>query len=69
LNGFLKIGYTKGKRTLIILIGLSLITGIEAVFEMVFEIDLGNLLRFVTGSISGYAIGTLLSVAFLSKVE
>ena len=68
-NVFLNIGYTGRRRTLIVLIGLSVLTGIEAVLEIVFGIDLGNLTRLVTGAVSGCAIGFLLSIGLFGKSE
>jgi hypothetical protein len=69
VNSFLKIGHTGKKRTLFILIGLSLLTGTEAVLEIAFRIDLGNLARFVTGAISGCAIGFLLSIGVFGRSD
>jgi uncharacterized membrane protein len=40
---------------------LSLVTGIEACAEIVLGVDPGNAVRLLTGAVSGFAIGALLS--------
>jgi uncharacterized membrane protein len=69
LNSFFKIGYSGKKKTLVVLIGLSVLTGIEAVLEMLFGIDLGNLTRLLTGAVSGCAIGASLNAALFGKMN
>ena len=62
LNFFLKIGYSGSKKTLIIIILLPLIAGIEAMLELKFHLDPGNFIRFIMGSVSGSALGIILNI-------
>jgi hypothetical protein len=68
-NSFLKIGHNGGGRTPILLAGLSVLTGIEALLEMTLRMDPGNLTRFITGAVSGCAIGFLLTIGIHGKED
>jgi uncharacterized membrane protein len=58
-NHFLKLTDIHQNKRLVAFVLLSLVTGVEACAEIIFNIDLGNGIRLLTGAVSGFAIGVL----------
>ncbi len=61
-NHFLRLTDIHQNKRLVAFVLLSLVTGIEACAELLFDVDAGNPARLITGAVSGFAIGVLLHV-------
>ncbi len=61
VNRFIPLCDIRRTGRLAFFIALSLVAGAEACAETVFGVDPGNLVRLLTGAVSGFAIGALLS--------
>jgi len=62
LNFVLRAGASGRLKVLAMIVGLSIFTGAEAIFESVTRLDPGNLVRLVTGAVSGFSIGILFNL-------
>ena len=62
LNFPLRFGSSGRLGTLAIIVGLSVFAGAEAIFESATGLDPGNLVRIVTGAVSGFSIGILFNL-------
>lgn len=62
LNYFLKIGKSGNISVLAIITGFALLTGAEALFESFVNFDPGNLIRLITGAVSGFSIGVMFNL-------
>lgn len=69
LNYFLKIGRDGSVLVLVIIMGLAVLTGVEALFEHFFELDPGNLMRLATGAVSGFSIGVMFNLGISGLFE
>lgn len=65
LNFVLKAGRSENFWILALIIGFSMFTGAEALFESVSGFDPGNLVRIVTGAVSGFAIGIMFNLGII----